>query len=228
MGLIITSGTGQDYALRVDSNHRAHTFSVSEELLENRLREGQAFYVSLGALEYFGGSETGAGTPTASEYVVGELYNNTEHDLMIVSPQMWATAAYTLGPYAEVGDQWFRINQWLYAGALLHTTGNNGIVKNLNRTSTNELDTRPNGNAAMRWTNSTHAVATPGSSDAGYICGFKMKGDLGKVEMMPERQNLIIGRGQSWVISLKPPQNSSPTNLLFGCRAAVVSLEGVV
>lgn len=227
MGLITDPRTGDSAEV---ANGRLKVSSISEALLWDKLIEGKAFYVSTGVNCYFGGGSSGitAGTYTASEYVVAELYNNTDSDLMIIGAECSLSKPHTVGPYTphtiSTHDVECRFNQWLYAGSKLSTSGSDAIVNNLNRTSTEELETRSNGNKAMRVAKSDSAISTPGSSDAGYICGFKNDYTHGKVQMLTDGQPLIIGRGQSWLVSLLPMQNSTPTNLLFNVRASVIKL----
>lgn len=221
-GIILEDGHGKGYKAKIDSNGDVHTFATSEDLLQNQLRQGKSYYVSAGAVDWYNGSYD------AGEYVFYELYNNTGGDLLITGAQVWCGPAYTTGPYTEVADQFFRVNQWLSSTPYLNTTGNNGIYKNLNRTSTNNLPVRDNGNAPSRWARASDAVATPGSSDVGYICGFYMKaGNGGKVDMLPGSQGMVIGKSQSWIVSVKGIANASPTNMILGVRASVVELNNI-
>lgn len=227
--MLINDPKTGDAAL-IDSEGNLAVASRSTPLLWDKLHAGAAFYVSTGLNCLFGGNSTGtvAGTYVASEYVVAELYNNSLSDLMVVGAEASLGKPHTLSPYTPFIDSThdieIRINQWLYQGQLLGTVGNNGIVSNLNRTSTEELETRSNGNKAMRWATTATAVATPGSSDPGYICGFRMSYLNRPKLLLPVEQPLIIGRGQSWVVSMHPMQNSAPTNMTFNVRASVIKL----
>lgn len=217
-------------AAPVDAVKGLKTASTSTPELWEALRTGKAFYCSTGVQDIFGGNSTGtsAGTYYSTERIVAELYNNTNGDLLLTGCEVSNGRPHTLGPYAPlvdgVDDIEVRINQWLYQGQLLGTAGSDGIVNNLNRTSTAELESRPNGNKAMRWCTLAAAVATPGIADPGYICGFRMSHNNRPKSALPADQPIIIGRGQSWLLSLVPMQNSAPTNMVLSVRCSVIKL----
>lgn len=220
--VMIRSAGIQDNGMEVDENGRAQVASVSEDLLQDKLKNGEAFYISIGAHEVIAGTSPAAGT----EYVIGELYNNTEGDLLVVSPECWVrpsineiTPTFTISSWQEN-----RFNQWLYQGSVLNGIGTTAIVKNLNRTSSETLTNRDDGTAAFLHADFSNAVATPGSSDIGYICGFYISHIHGTKPMLPERQGIIIGKGQSWVISYKYNEYESPINHVIGVRASVIKL----
>lgn len=208
--------------------------STSSPLLWEKLQKGEAFYISSGVNCFFGGNSSGtsAGTYTAVEHVVAEFFNNTDGDVMIVSAECSLGKPHTLSPYTPFVDATHdievRFNQWLYQGSVLSTSGSNGLAVNLKRTSTNTLELRSNGNAAMRWANFTTGITASGagltSSTEGYICGFRMSYEQRPKKMLVEDQPMIIGKGQSWVVSLLPMQNSSPTNMTFNVRASIIKL----
>jgi len=221
-GFILEDGWGGTTKGKIISDGSLKTFSTAEDLLQSQLRAGRSYYVSAGAVDWLGG------TADANEYVFFEVFNNTTGDLLIKSAQVWLSPAYTSGPYTEVTDQYVRFNQWLSTTPYLNTSGNDAIDANLNRTSTNSIPVRDNGNSAIRNADAGDAVAIPPKTPAaGYICGFITSSDHGKVEMLPGGQGVVIGRGQSWIVACKPIQNSTPTNQLMGCRASVIELAGV-
>lgn len=221
-GILIEDGAGSGKKAKVTKDGWLETFAISEDLLAEQLRQGKSFYVSAGANDWL------AGTYSGTEYVMFEFYNNTSGNLLVQSAQVWLSPAYTTGPYTEVADQYCRFNQWLSDTAYLDSSGADGISANLNATSTLSLPARDNGNSSVRHAERADTVAIPAkTAAAGYICGFLTSSDHGKVEMLPFGQGLIIGRGQSWVVSCKTPQNSSPTNHIIGCRASVVDISAI-
>jgi len=220
-GIILEDGHGTTSKVKITSLGDLKTFSTGEDLLQQQLRSGKAYYVSAGAVDWYNGAYD------SGEYVFYELFNNTDGDLLLSGMQIWCGPAYTTGPYAQVADQYFRVNQWLSSTPYLNTDGNNGIYKNLNRTSTNTLPTRDNGNAPSRWARASDAAATPGSGDVGYICGFYASAGQNKWDMLPGSQGIVIGKSQSWIISIKGIENSTPTNQKIGCRASVIELSGI-
>lgn len=222
MSIVLLQGRNGKSFADITGAGQLKTFSVSEDLLQDQLVKGLSYYVSAGAVDWFGG------TYDPNEYVFYELFNNTSGDLLITGAQFWCAPAHVTTPnYLETDDQYFRVNQWLSDTPYLNTSGSNSINNNLNRTSTNTLPTRDNGNSASRNSNAANMVATPGSIDPGYICGFYHAAGFGKSEMLPGGQGMIIGKSQSWIVSVKPVQNSSPTNHIMGCRASVIELKNV-
>jgi len=218
----IINGWGKPIPAKVLTDGSQKVFATSEDLLQAQLRDGESFYISAGAENWHDG------TASTSELIFFEFYNNTPNDLLVKSAQVWASPAYTTGPYTETTDQTIRFNQWLQDTPYLNTAGKNGIDANLNRTSTETLPVRDNGNSAVRVADLSHAVAIPAKTkEEGYICGFMTASSHGKAEMLPGGQGIIIGRNQSWLVSFKPVQNSSPTNQIIGCRASVVNLANV-
>lgn len=216
----LQDSTGNGYGLKIDLANRAHVFSISEELLQNQLRKGFSYYISSGAVDWHGGTYSG------NEYVFFEFENNTSGDVLISSPEVWSSSGYTTGPYAEVDDQWLRVNQWIRNESSLSSSGADAFNYNINGASTNELDARSNGNSAARMAKRSDAIATSGvTASDGYFCGFMFK--EGTKNMLPLGQGIVIGKGQSWQVSIKPVQNSSPTNHFVGCRASVVTLVKV-
>lgn len=229
---LLDAKTGQTAG--INDNRQVLVRSTSSPLLWEKLQSGDAYYISSGVNCFFGGNSTGtsAGSYVSTEHVVAEFQNNTGGDVMIVNAECSLGKPHTLSPYTpfleSTHDIEVRFNQWLYQGSVLSTSGNNGLSVNLNRVSTNTLEARSNGNGSMRWANTTTGITTAGagltSSTEGYICGFRMDYHQRPKKMLIEEQPTIIGKGQSWVVSMVPMQNSSPTNMTFNVRASIIKL----